>query len=139
MTTLSASIAAIAVVVALFAVVRMRRAAAQIAASKVRASDALASAEKRDALLRTVVEATPVALVMFADTGTITFTNATARDLFFDAAVVDGENFLSMIDRAPESLRRALLGGADELITVEIEGSDKPACVIDTISRYYPE
>ncbi|MEM8695999.1 MAG: MaoC family dehydratase [Pseudomonadota bacterium] len=24
-------------------------------------------------------------------------------------------------------------------VTVEIEGEDKPACVIDTISRYYPE
>ena len=24
-------------------------------------------------------------------------------------------------------------------VTVEIEGSDKPACTIDTISRYYPE
>lgn len=24
-------------------------------------------------------------------------------------------------------------------VTVEIEGGDKPACVIDTISRYYPE
>ncbi|WP_416832484.1 MAG: MaoC family dehydratase [Erythrobacter sp.] len=24
-------------------------------------------------------------------------------------------------------------------VTVEIEGSDKPACVVDTISRYYPE
>jgi acyl dehydratase len=24
-------------------------------------------------------------------------------------------------------------------VTVEIEGSDRPACVIDTISRYYPE
>jgi acyl dehydratase len=24
-------------------------------------------------------------------------------------------------------------------ITVEIEGADKPACVVDTISRYYPE
>ncbi len=23
-------------------------------------------------------------------------------------------------------------------VTVEIEGSDKPACVVDTISRYYP-
>jgi acyl dehydratase len=23
-------------------------------------------------------------------------------------------------------------------VTVEIEGSDKPGCVIDTISRYYP-
>jgi acyl dehydratase len=24
-------------------------------------------------------------------------------------------------------------------VTVEIEGGDKPACVVDTISRYYPE
>jgi len=24
-------------------------------------------------------------------------------------------------------------------VTVEIEGNDRPACVIDTISRYYPE
>lgn len=24
-------------------------------------------------------------------------------------------------------------------VTVEIEGCDKPACVVDTISRYYPE
>ena len=24
-------------------------------------------------------------------------------------------------------------------VTVEIDGSDKPACIIDTISRYYPE
>jgi len=24
-------------------------------------------------------------------------------------------------------------------VTVEIEGQDKPACVVDTISRYFPE
>lgn len=24
-------------------------------------------------------------------------------------------------------------------VTIELEGSDKPACMIDTISRYYPE
>jgi len=24
-------------------------------------------------------------------------------------------------------------------ITIELEGSDKPACVVDTINRYYPE
>ena len=26
-----------------------------------------------------------------------------------------------------------------QLVTIEIEGGDRPACVIDTISRYYPE
>ena len=31
-------------------------------------------------------------------------------------------------------------GGIQAIIrvTVEIEGSDKPACVVDTISRYFP-
>jgi hypothetical protein len=24
-------------------------------------------------------------------------------------------------------------------ITIELEGSEKPACTVDTISRYYPE
>jgi acyl dehydratase len=33
-------------------------------------------------------------------------------------------------------------GGAIQAVirvTVEIEGSDKPACIVDTISRYFPE
>lgn len=32
-------------------------------------------------------------------------------------------------------------GGVQSIVrvTVEIEGSEKPACVVDTISRYYPE
>jgi len=33
-------------------------------------------------------------------------------------------------------------GGAVQVVirvTVEIEGNDKPACVVDTISRYFPE
>ena len=32
-------------------------------------------------------------------------------------------------------------GGVQSVVrvTVEIEGEDKPACVVDAISRYYPE
>jgi acyl dehydratase len=32
-------------------------------------------------------------------------------------------------------------GGVQSVVrvTIEIQGSEKPACVIDTISRYYPE
>lgn len=34
-----------------------------------------------------------------------------------------------------------LKGGVQSVVrvTVEIEGADKPACVVDTISRYFPE
>jgi two-component system nitrogen regulation sensor histidine kinase NtrY len=79
-------------------------------------------AAQREALLRAVVEATPVALVLYADRGSIVFTNQAARELFFDANAVEGENFLPMLDRAPESLRRALLAEGDEIFTVEQEG-----------------
>jgi len=75
--------------------------------------------ERREGLLRTVVETTPVAIVLFGEAGRIVFTNRAARELFFDGMAVEGENFLSMIKRAPPSLRQALLSEGDELFNVE--------------------
>jgi len=75
--------------------------------------------ERREGLLRTVVETTPVAMVLFGDLGNITFTNRSARDLFFEGMSVEGQNFLSMIERAPASLRRAVLSDGDELFSVD--------------------
>ncbi len=69
-------------------------------------------------LLRAVVESTPAATVLFDDRGRITFTNHAARELFFEGAAVEGQNFLTMLEGAPEPLRRALLGDDDELFTV---------------------
>ncbi len=98
---------------------------AKVAALEARLAEQLAGVERRAALLRTVVEATPVAMVLFADSGTITFTNQSARDLFFDGAAVEGQNFLSMIARAPAFLQRALLSKGDELFTVDTEGESE--------------
>jgi len=75
--------------------------------------------ERREGLLRTVVETTPVAIVLFGEGGSIAFTNRAARDLFFEGGEVEGQNFLSMIKRAPASLRQALLSEGDELFSVE--------------------
>jgi len=75
--------------------------------------------ERREGLLRTVVETTPVAIVLFGEAGNIAFTNRSARELFFDGMAVEGQNFLSMITRAPASLRQALLSEGDELFSVE--------------------
>jgi two-component system, NtrC family, nitrogen regulation sensor histidine kinase NtrY len=89
------------------------------AASEARLEDQRGAGERREGLLRTVVETTPVAMVLFADAGEITFTNRSARDLFFEGMTVDGQNFLSMIQRAPPSLRRAVLSDGDELFSVD--------------------
>jgi len=80
------------------------------------------SAERRVGLLRTVVEATPVAMVLCAYSGNITFANRSARELFFEGVAVEGQNVLSMIERAPVALRGALLLNGDELFSVGAAG-----------------
>jgi PAS domain-containing protein len=50
----------------------------------------IAAASESDKLLRAIVETTPSALVVFGQAGTITFTNAAARELFFDGVQVEG-------------------------------------------------
>jgi signal transduction histidine kinase len=99
---------------------RARGAATErIAALSAQLDEQRATGERREGLLRTVVETTPVAIVLFGDAGSIVFTNRAARDLFFEGMAVEGENFLSMIERAPPSLRQALLSEGDELFSVE--------------------
>lgn len=48
----------------------------------------------------------------------------------------------SRIRAAGEIVRVEEIKGAVQLVvrvTVEVEGADKPACVVDTIGRYFPE
>lgn len=94
----------------------------QAAALEARLGEQTETVQRRETVLRTAVEATPVAMLLFADSGDITFTNRAARDLFFEGAVVEGQNFLSMIERAPITLRRALLAEGNELFSVDGEG-----------------
>jgi signal transduction histidine kinase len=94
----------------------------RIASLSAQLDEQRATGERREGLLRTVVETTPVAIVaivLFGDAGSIVFTNRSARDLFFEGKAVEGENFLSMIKRAPPSLRQALLSEGDELFSVD--------------------
>jgi PAS domain S-box-containing protein len=101
---------------------RSREAATKrIAALSVQLEEQRSTGDRREGLLRTVVETTPVAIVLFGDAGNIVFTNRSARELFFEGMAVEGENFLSMIKRAPPSMRQALLSEGDELFSVEGE------------------
>jgi acyl dehydratase len=60
----------------------------------------------------------------------------------------DRLRFLNPVKVGASIRGRGEIVGAEEVkgavqsvvrVTVEIEGEDKPACVVDTISRYYPE
>lgn len=98
------------------------RAVGLAAMLEARLAEQQRSAERRGGLLRTVVEATPVAMVLCAYSGNITFANRSARDLFFGGVAVEGQSLLSMIERAPLALRRALLLNGDELFSVGAAG-----------------
>jgi two-component system nitrogen regulation sensor histidine kinase NtrY len=76
----------------------------------------------KERLLRTVVENAPMAIVLYGSTGRLSYSNAEARDLFFEGRSLTGENFLRLLDRAPEALRQGLLAETDALFTVEQEG-----------------
>ena len=83
-----------------------------------RRSDVVAAAE-REALLRAALEGAPSAIVVFSDLGRISIANAAARELFFESRDPQGENFVAMLGRAPDALRRALSGDGDELFSVD--------------------
>lgn len=90
----------------------------QLVALRAQFEEQRSTGERREGLLRTVVETTPVAIVLFGESGNIAFTNRSARELFFEGVAVEGDNFLSMIKRAPPSLQQALLSEGDELFSV---------------------
>jgi len=78
--------------------------------------------QQNERLLQTVVENAPMAIVLYGDTGKLRYSNAEARELFFEGRSLTGENFLRLLDRAPEALRQGLLTETDALFTVEQDG-----------------
>jgi two-component system, NtrC family, nitrogen regulation sensor histidine kinase NtrY len=84
-----------------------------------------AAAAEREQLLQTVLDATPVAIVLLDDVGTIVFTNAGARELFFESKNHEGENFLRMLAGVPEPLRKALLSESDHIFSFGSHGESE--------------
>lgn len=70
-------------------------------------------------VLRLIVEEAPSANVVMAANGRIILANLRARELFFDGVDLTGQNFLGMLARAPEALKRAMTSEGDELLTIE--------------------
>src|SRR5688500_15219166 len=62
----------------------------------------------REQLLQAVVETAPMAVLVFGETGRIAFSNEEARRLSSEGRPLDGENFLKLLDQAPETLRQGL-------------------------------
>jgi two-component system, NtrC family, nitrogen regulation sensor histidine kinase NtrY len=99
-----------------------RKYALEASALELALSDVRAEHEQKERLLQTVVENAPMAIVLYGNTGKLLYSNAEARELFFEGRSLTGENFLRLLDRAPEALRQGLLTETDALFTVEEDG-----------------
>jgi two-component system, NtrC family, nitrogen regulation sensor histidine kinase NtrY len=77
---------------------------------------------QRELMLDTVIQTTPLALVLTNAADTVLYSNTTARQLFAEGRKVEGERFAVYLERAPAPLREAIERGGDNLFTLELAG-----------------
>jgi nitrogen fixation/metabolism regulation signal transduction histidine kinase len=74
---------------------------------------------QRELLLDTVIQASPLALILTNATGTVLYGNLAARQLLAHGHKLEGLAFASLLEAVPAALREALEGLQDELFTVQ--------------------
>lgn len=80
---------------------------------------------QRELLLDTVVQNTPVALVLTDRVGRVAYANIASRHLFNEGRSLEGLDFGALLADAPEALRLAVESGEDALLSVEMDGSEE--------------
>jgi len=80
---------------------------------------------QRELLLDTVVQNTPVALLLTDGGGRVAYANIAARQLLGEGRSLTGRAFTELLETAPQALRDALAGGEDALFSVAIDGSEE--------------
>jgi nitrogen fixation/metabolism regulation signal transduction histidine kinase len=77
---------------------------------------------QRELMLDTVIQTTPLALVLTNDNDAVLYSNSAARELFSAGRKLEGERFSIYLERAPAPLREAIERGGDTLFTLELAG-----------------
>ena len=80
---------------------------------------------QRELLLDTVVQNTPVSLVLTEASGRVAYANLAARKLFNEGKSLGGQSFQAIIAALPVVVRDAVSGGEDVLFTVTLDGNDE--------------
>jgi nitrogen fixation/metabolism regulation signal transduction histidine kinase len=80
---------------------------------------------QRELLLDTVVQNTPVALVLTDAGGRVAYANIAARQLLGEGRSLQGLEFEALLAGAPMALRDALAAGEDTLFSVDFDGADE--------------
>jgi two-component system nitrogen regulation sensor histidine kinase NtrY len=77
---------------------------------------------QRELLLDTVIQTTPLVMVLTNSAGRIVYSNIAARQLFHGGRKLEGLDFVALLEQSPAPLREALTGNADTLFTMEVDG-----------------
>ncbi|HEY2274914.1 MAG TPA: ATP-binding protein [Steroidobacteraceae bacterium] len=77
---------------------------------------------QRELLLDTVIQTTPLAMVLSDDAGRIVYSNVAARQLLRAGHKLEGLTLAAVLAQAPAPLAAALGGGGDTLFTMEVGG-----------------
>jgi nitrogen fixation/metabolism regulation signal transduction histidine kinase len=77
---------------------------------------------QRELMLDTVIQTTPLALVLTNEGDAVLYSNAAARQLFGAGRKLEGERFMRYLEAAPAPLQEAIERGGDTLFTLELGG-----------------
>lgn len=77
---------------------------------------------QRELLLDTVIQTTPLVMVLTNAAGRIVYSNIAARQLFYAGRKLEGLEFPTLVADAPAPLREALSATEDTLFTMEVAG-----------------
>jgi two-component system nitrogen regulation sensor histidine kinase NtrY len=80
---------------------------------------------QRELLLDTVVQNTPVALVLSDANERVAYANIAARQLLNEGRSLEGSDFSALMAAAPAALREAVEAGQDGLFSLELDGSEE--------------
>jgi two-component system, NtrC family, nitrogen regulation sensor histidine kinase NtrY len=80
---------------------------------------------QRELLLDTVIQATPLALVLCNETGTVIYSNLAARGLFKGGRPLEGLAFDPLVAASDVALREAIAGLRDTLFTMAVAGENE--------------
>ena len=80
---------------------------------------------QRELLLDTVIQTTPLVMVLTNSVGRVVYSNVAARQLFHGGRKLEGLDFPTVLSDSPAPLRAAVAGQGDSLFTMDVAGESQ--------------
>jgi two-component system, NtrC family, nitrogen regulation sensor histidine kinase NtrY len=80
---------------------------------------------QRELMLETIVENSPVSLVLIENHSRVAYANGAARQLIGGGRRLEGEHFAALMQGLSAAMRQAFTSGEDGIFTMDIDGSEE--------------